>query len=248
MPPLSSAAMEASAQCDAVLRDSPLSPRESDAPPARRSDWIRFVTFDPLSRPGERSGCGRAWLPEGRECWEGWIEEYLRASAAAEPLPPDEEAERFLLWLADSPPAVRDGRSAAAARDDWSTSERVALRQRLAHGRFQQRWRASLRRLPRLSPRSRWVATLNPIHVWATFAGPRRPGEAAPAAADVLFFPVGDEIRSVRLGLDAASVLRRLEHRGRTVRQLVRSAPDLTPEEGLELLRELCRAGAIAVG
>jgi hypothetical protein len=206
------------------------------------------VTFDPLAQSGRRIARDREWLPQGQEEWEGWIEEYLRASAAKEPRSPAEDAERFLDWLADSSPQFRDECSLVAMREEWAPSERAALCQRLAHARFQRRWRAGLSRLPQLSPRSRLIATLNPIHVWATLAESRPEEEADATPIDVLFFPAGEEIRSVRLGFDAATLLRRLEPRGRTVRQLVRSVPDLSPAEGLELLRDLCQAGAIAIG
>lgn len=227
----------------------PLVSRTASAVPRLRSyDWVRLVTFDPLSQSGRRIARGREWLPQGEDVWEGWIKDYLIASAGREPRSPAEDAERFLAWLADSSPQVVGGRIADGAGEEWSPAELAELRQRLAHARFQRRWRAGLRHLPQLSPRSRLIATLNPIHVWATVAESRPEEEADAAPTDVLFFPVGEEVRSVRLGLDAAMLLRRLEPRGRTVRRLVRSVPELTPAEGLELLRDLCQAGAIAIG
>lgn len=233
---------------DHSVRDASVSPAASAAPPPRRSEWLQLVTFAPCSRPGQGGSCGRESLPQGQEAWEGRIEEYLRASAPIEPRSPAEDAKRFLRWLADSSPQVREGCSLGAVREEWSPAELAALRQRLAHARFQQRWRASLRHLPQLSPRSRLIATLHPIHVWATLAETRPEEDAEVVPTDVLFFPVGEEVRSVRLGFDAALLLRWMEHRGRTVRRLVRSVPGLPPTEGLELLRDLCRAGAIAIG
>lgn len=237
-----------SAHRDPAVGDHPVSRAASSAPRLRRFDWVRWVTFDPFAQSGRRFARGREWLPQVEDEWEGRIKDYLIASAGREPRSPTEDVERFLAWLADSSPQVVGGRIAHGAGEEWSPADRAALRQRLAHARFQRRWRAGLRHLPQLSPRSRLIATLNPIHVWATMAESRPEEEADAAETDVLFFPVGEEVRAVRLGLDAAMLLRRLEPRGRTVRRLVRSVPDLTPAEGLELLRDLCQAGAIAIG
>lgn len=249
MLPLPSAAQcELTAHGDLTAWDNPLLLRESAAPPLRRSAWVEWVTFDPLSPLGRHCSRSQAWLPAAPAAWERRIEEYLRATAATAPETPLEDAEGFLQWLADSAEEVGERRSVEAAREQGPTVELAALRQRLAHARFQQVWRASLRHLPHLSPSSRLMARLNPIHVWAILGPPRAEEETGVEPIDVLFYPVGEEVRSVRLGFDAATVLRRLERGGRSVRRLVRSAPGLTPRAGVELLRQLCQVGAIALG
>jgi len=181
------------------------------------------------------------------------IEAYLDAAPADWGADVDQDAERFLEWICPlSGESVDPEIEAPGPGDDAgltiSVAEFAALKQRLSHARFQRRWRAGLERLDSLTCDSRQHASLNPIHVWATF-------EPSPAGAaddgvrsDVLFFPVGQEVRSVLVGSDAAELLRCLQRRGSVpVRTLVR-AVDGEPDETLELVRRLAGLGMLAIG
>lgn len=93
-----------------------------------------------------------------------------------------------------------------------------------------------------------WVI-LNPITIRATFFTQALLDDEDSIPADVMFFPVGNDIRTAILEPEAEQVIRRLERNGPAhLEQLVTSLPELNREQIVQTCRELADIGLAAFG
>ncbi|MFG0333344.1 MAG: hypothetical protein ACF8TS_08290, partial [Maioricimonas sp. JB049] len=163
---------------------------------------------------------------DGFDQLEELIGEYVRSVPLDRRADGNSDAERFLQWLAEQEDLTDEQRDYVACQQGYRAVEFVALAQRLAHTRFQGRLLLNEQNLPQLGRNDNIELMLNPIHVWAVFETRALIAEDEPLPASILFFPVGQEIRTVIVDPPAEELIRFLADAG-TIRSraLMRSWP-----------------------
>lgn len=190
-----------------------------------------------------------ALLADGMDDLEELIVEYVRKV----PLSPRDtgrgDAERFLNWLDHHESLSDEHRDYVRCQQSRNIVEFVAVMRRLAHVRFQELLSMNERLLAELETNPRLVVYLNPIHVWSRFETRALLDEEDSVPASVLFFPVGNEIRTVAIGPEAEELIQTLERAGAT---RVKDLKKLWPREEHDVLRalltELAEMGVVALG
>jgi hypothetical protein len=131
---------------------------------------------------------------------------------------------------------------------------RIAVEQRAANNRIGHVWfqelfsRAADFSTELETNSSLWV-TLNPITIQATFFTQALLDDEDAIPADVMFFPVGNDIRTAVLEPDAEQVIRKLERNGPAhLEQLVKSLSGLCRDQIVETCRELAGIGLAVFG
>jgi hypothetical protein len=159
-----------------------------------------------------------------------------------------EDADRFLDWLAGHDDVGGEQRDFIARQRGRNAVDRVVLRRRLAHLRFQEMLSFNDSLPADLNSRSKQVAHLNPIHVWARYESHAVVSEATTLPATVVFFPTGEGVVSQIVDSDMIDVLRRLEHYGpMSVRELARAAARPQRDDLVAKIRDLAEAGLLAL-
>lgn len=181
-----------------------------------------------------------------------------------------EDVERFLQWLARRDDVSEEQRDFIVCQRARQAVEFVALARRLAHARFQLLLKSSCvasvpdtRPVPDLTERwrkrpgyshlreelelnRRLTVHLNPVHVWATLETPALLEEGEPVPATVLFFPVGDEVRSAVVDEEVQQLVQALAHGPRRVKQIAQRT-ELPVEIVIDLLTELAELGLVGL-
>lgn len=196
-------------------------------------------------RPARFPGGGDV-LADGLEDLTDDIAEYTKVV----PLEVDEsfsgDAERFLNWL-----SRRDDSDERTGLDchDRRDVEFIAVKQRVAHVRFQELLSMNDRLLPELETNQQLTVYLNPIHVWSRLDACHEPDGDAATPAAVVVFPVGPCIRTVTIDPDAERLIRLLDRHGvMRIKDLRKQFPRGEQLALLSLLHELAEAGLIALG
>ncbi|QDU39947.1 hypothetical protein Mal4_43010 [Maioricimonas rarisocia] len=216
--------------------------------PGERKSLVRQVSHEQLDQRYQTLFDACDLLADGFDEFEGLIAEYVRSV----PLDPREaghgDAERFLDWLSEQEDLTDEQRDYVVCQQGYRAVEFVALAQRLAHARFQERLSLNEENLPLLGRNDNLDVMLNPIHVWAVFETRALIDDDEPLPANVLFFPVGQEIRTVIVDAPAEELIRFLTDAG-TIRSraLLRNWPTSERAEVVAMLRELAAVGLITL-
>lgn len=203
------------------------------------SAWRRYETL--------QSACEA--LADGLEELNEFIRLYIREVPLSARDSNTSDAERFLLWLDSREDLTEEQRDYIRCQQGRQAIEFVAVKQRLAHVRFQELVSMNERLLPELETNPRLTIHLNPIHVWSRFETAALLGDIEAAPATVIFFPVGEDIRTAVVEGAGETLVRLLARQGvlrlKDLRKLV--PHDVQPELP-GLLRELAEMGMIALG
>jgi hypothetical protein len=122
----------------------------------------------------------------------------------------DGDGERFLLWLERQRPLTAEQRDHVTCQRARHAVEDVARKDRRGHVRFQERWSVATQLAAELETNARLRICLNPIRVAARFETAALLDEDAALPADVLFFPVGNSVRTAVLEPGVAELLEEL--------------------------------------
>jgi hypothetical protein len=186
-------------------------------------------------------------LADGFIDLEEHIETYVSEVSLAACETADLDVERFFDWLDEHVDLTDADRDYLRCQRSRHAVERVALRKRLSHVRFQ----ALLARndAPEgFQLRMQDVIYLNPIHVWARYETRALLDDDVDVPALVVFFPVGDEIRTAVVDDCAADLLRRLGQEGPLpLRQLTGWVSHDERDRMCAALCELTCAGLVAI-
>lgn len=206
---------------------------------ADSSLWKRYETL--------QSACEA--LADGLEGLNEFIRRYIKEVPRSARDTNTSDAERFLQWLDSRDDLTEEQRDYIRCQQGRQAIEFVAVKQRLAHVRFQELLSLNDRLLPELETNPRLTIHLNPIHVWSRFETAALLGDVDAAPATVIFFPVREDIRTAVVEGDCESLVRLLERQGvmrlKDLRKLVshEAQPELPG-----LLRDLAELGMIALG
>ncbi|MDA0835120.1 MAG: hypothetical protein O2955_09515 [Planctomycetota bacterium] len=178
-----------------------------------------------------------------------WIERFVQRVTAAEYDSGSSDAERFLEWL-------RQYRRLSVSENDavccQSARFAVATMVKLnptRHLRFQelrtmsQEFKRDLNRLPKL-----WFV-VNPIHVWTTLRSSAMLHDAEVLPAQVIFYPVQDEVCHAVVTSLGQQLLRHLSETGACRGDdLLAVCRDESPLDLLNVCRELMSLGLVSLG
>lgn len=188
-------------------------------------------------------------LADGLEELDQHIEEYIKQVPLAAYDSGAADAERFLVWLNEHADLTDEQEDYVRCQRGRHAVEFVAVKQRLAHVRFQELLSMNERLLPELETNGRLTVHLNPIHVWSRFETKALLGDDDAAPATVLFFPVGQDIRTAVIEPDCEELIRLLEQQGvmriKDLRKLYHGDGRLML---VPLLRDLAEMGMVALG
>jgi hypothetical protein len=180
------------------------------------------------------------------------LDEQIAAYVACTPMPPGDircvDADRFLDWLQRRVDLDDEQRDFVAALRGRRAVEFVAVKQRLAHARFQELLRHTNTRLDQLETNGRLTIYLNPIHVWSQFETRALLDHDTEIPATVLFVPCGSDVRTVVIEPTARQLIDELETAGPLhVKDLLRRTNCLEREACLDLVRQLAAVGVVAL-
>ncbi len=184
-------------------------------------------------------------LADGFEELSEQIEEYVRTVPRTARDTDRKDAERFLDWLAETDRLSDEQQDYVTCQLACNAVEFMALRQRLAHARFQAMLTANT---PRRPLTGKLTLYLNPVHVWTTFETQALLDDTTATPATVLFYAAGCEIRTAVIDHDAEELLRDLQRSGPiSLRELHRLQSDRETATLDDLITTLCELGIVAV-
>ncbi|MCA9079812.1 MAG: hypothetical protein KDA58_04605 [Planctomycetaceae bacterium] len=159
-----------------------------------------------------------------------------------------EDAEEFLDWLARRPNLSDAQRDTIICQQSRFTIEFVAMKQQLAHVRFQELLSNNARLADELPRNGCIFVHLNPAHVWASLDTHTFVDELTPVPARILFYQVARSIQGAVIEDDLMPLLNQLREMPQRVRNLRWTLSQLSHIEFIAVLRELARLGIIALG
>jgi len=188
-------------------------------------------------------------LADGLEELNDYIKLYIKEIPLAAYDSGTSDAERFLQWLDERADLSEEQRDYIRCQRGRHAIEFVAVRQRLAHVRFQELLSMNDRLLPELETNPKLTVHLNPIHVWSRFETAALLGDVEPVPTTVIFFPVGEDIRTAVVEGECEALVRLLEQQGVMRLKDLRKLLSQDAHASLpDLLRDLAEMGMIALG
>jgi hypothetical protein len=188
-------------------------------------------------------------LADGLEELNDHIKQYIKVIPLAAYDSGTSDAERFLEWLTKHADLSDEQQDYIRCQRGRHAVEFVAVRQRLAHIRFQELLSMNERLLPELETNSKLTIHLNPIHAWSRFETAALLGDEEAGPTTVVFFPVGEDIRTAVIEGECESLVRLLEQQGvMRLKDLRKLLPHDEQAALPGLLRDLAEMGMIALG
>jgi hypothetical protein len=158
------------------------------------------------------------------------------------------DADRFLDWLAGHADLNEEQRDFVAALRGRRAVEYVAVKQRLAHARFQELLRHTDTRIDQLETNGRLTVYLNPIHIWSQFETRALLNDDADIPATVLFVPCGSDVRTIVVEAAAKRLIDHLEADGPLrMKDLLHRSGCGREQSCLQAVRQLAAVGVVAL-
>jgi hypothetical protein len=187
-------------------------------------------------------------VAEAYDRFEELVERYVRQVPLDAYASGPEDADRFLRWLSRRR-ITPEQRDVVACQRSRHAIEAAARRNRLGYVRFHDLSSVSESLAAEWGRDEDLRLHLNPIRVWAAFETRALLDDDADIPAEVLFYPVGGEIRTAVLEARGRELVRSLESRGPCRFDEVTSrGDDLGREEIGELCHDLVEMGLAAFG
>jgi hypothetical protein len=159
------------------------------------------------------------------------------------------DAERFLIWVEKHADLNDEQQDFIRCQRSRHAVEFVAMKQRLAHVRFQELLSMNEQLVGELDSNSRLTIHLNPVHVWSRFETKALLGDDDASPATVLFYPVGNDIRTAVIESECEQLIHLLEQHGvMRVKDLKKLFPREEHGSLIALLKDLAEMGMIALG
>ncbi|MFQ5730675.1 MAG: hypothetical protein ACE5KM_01845 [Planctomycetaceae bacterium] len=178
-----------------------------------------------------------------------WMQDYIRVVPLQAYDTGSSDSSIFLDWVRDNKPLTDTQQDCIACHQSRIAVEETARDNRMAHVRFQDRLTVSGSLLDELESNSELWLHLNPIRVWAAFRTTLLLDDNADLPADVLFFPVGVDVRTAVLEADGSSLI---EHLGSLapcrLNDLVNAADEWDRADVIAVVRDLVEMGLVSLG
>ncbi|GAB4135188.1 MAG: hypothetical protein Tsb009_01220 [Planctomycetaceae bacterium] len=178
-----------------------------------------------------------------------WIQTYIHTVPLAAYDTGSTDSVLFLDWLEKHMTLTPEQQDYVTCHRSRIEVEEIARENRMGHVRFQEILSATKEVAEELSSnRSTWIH-LNPIRVWARFETNILTGEDESGPTTVVFFPVGNEIRTTILEPIAQIVLDELESQPSCrMSELTGTFPPEQREAVVDICRDLAELGLVAFG
>ena len=177
------------------------------------------------------------------------LERYIRSVPLAAYDTGSSDSQRFLDWLCGTRRLSDRQRDHVACQRSRYAIELAAETNRLGHLRFQELWPTHETFAAELDGNPRLWIHLNPIHAWGEFRTRALLDAESDIPATVLFYPVGNDIRTAAVDPDAEVLVRALELRGPLhLDELLGDPPQLARDELVEFCVDLANVGLVAFG
>lgn len=159
------------------------------------------------------------------------------------------DCERFLIWICEREDLSPEQQDFIRCQRSRHAVEFVAVKKRLAFVRFQELLSMNERLLEELGSNGRLGVHLNPVHVWSRFETRALLDDEADVPATVMFYPVGNDVRTAVIEPEAEELIRLLDQSGvMCVRDVKKLYPHAERDAVVELIRDLAEMGIIALG
>lgn len=180
---------------------------------------------------------------------EELIVEYVKSVPLAAYDTGSSDSGHFMEWLCGTRELTPEQLDCVACQQSRIEVEEIAETNRLPHVRFQDLLSRADDLAPELGLNDNLWIHLNPIRVWATFYTNALVDEEDEVPARVLFFPVGNDIRTAILEPSAVALLRDLEALAPCrLDDVAAAASEFDQSEAVELCRDLAELGLVAFG
>jgi hypothetical protein len=213
------------------------------------AEQVRMFTEGNLYTRYEKRQTACELLADGLDELDDLISQYIQEVPLAAYDGGCADAERFLQWLTRQLELTDEQQDFVACQRGRHAVEFVAVKQRLAHVRFQELLSMNDRLLEELGSNGKLTVYLNPVHAWSAFQTRALLDEEASVPATVMFFPVGSDIRTAIIESDAEELIGLLEPAGRMRYKELKKLLPAEEREGLpQLIRDLAEMGMVALG
>lgn len=157
------------------------------------------------------------------------------------------DCQRFLTWIASRQDITEAERDILNDQKSRRAVEFLAIQKCLAHFRFQSRLDGQTSFNVNSASHLTESIYLNPIHVWSTFETTTLLAEGTPVPASVIFFQVGETVKTLVPNQVGLELLRHLLSGPQRLRCLLRQTPKSERESLLITLKKLLQTGVIAL-
>lgn len=188
-----------------------------------------------------------ALLADGFNEFDDMIETYVQEVPLHVRDSESRDCDRFLMWLKQSVELSDEQRDFIINQQSRHAVEFVALKQRIAHMRFQEMARDGEAIDIKSTKHLAKYVHLNPVHVWATFETHTFLDEETPVPATVLFYPANDEICTAVISDGAKTFLRNLERGPQKLKTLIRQTPKSDRDSLMKTINQLISQRVIAI-
>ena len=217
--------------------------------PGHSVPLVKMFTDGNLDKRFEKLSDHLELLADDFEDLEELIADYVKTVPLAAYDGGATDGERFLSWLAARRELTDEQRDVVRCQRSRHEVEFLAAGNRVAHVRFQELLQSIESFAPEWGTNADLWMHLNPIHVWATFHTRRLLDDDDELPASIVFFPVGNDIRTAVLEDDGKRLVERLEDLGpRRLDDLDLVVPGSGRAEIVDLCLDLADVGLAAFG
>lgn len=186
-------------------------------------------------------------LADGFEEFDEFIEAYIRQVPLRARDSEARDCDRFLFWLEEQVELTREQRDFITQQQSRYAVEFVALKQRIAHHRFQEMVRGNSSFNGHSASHLSQNIHLNPVHVWATYESHVFLDDEAEVPATVLFYATSSGIATAVIEDAVRRLIRELEQGPQKLRTLVKQTPKSERDALLASIAQLVQLELIAL-
>ncbi|WP_197442201.1 hypothetical protein [Thalassoglobus polymorphus] len=188
-----------------------------------------------------------ALLADGLSGFDELIEKYVQVEKRNRRDTPNRDCERFLEWLESKVQLTDQQRDMIVNQQSRHAVEFVALKQRIAHLRYEEMLSNSQPFQKHSAQHLGELVYLNPVHVWATFDTHAFIEDESPIPATVLFYPAAGSVRTAVIDEQSEQIIRELEQGPQKLRTLLKQTPKEERETFLEAIQRLVSLKILAL-
>lgn len=189
------------------------------------------------------------FVAEAFDDFESLIIRYMRDCRLAAYDTGTSDGERMLTWLAETQTLTPEQLDYVACQRARHAVEQLARKNRLRHVGFQDLYTLAERTSQELGCNERLRVYLNPIRKWSRFVTGILLDDEATLPADVLFFPVGEEVSTAVLELEGQVLINELtDFQPCTLAEWAALSQQAGTDELIETCRDLSAMGLVAFG
>jgi hypothetical protein len=210
---------------------------------------IKMFVDGNLEKRMEKLDSQLGFVADAFDDFEFLIGQYVRQSRLASYDTGTSDGEHMLIWLGESQSLTPDQRDYVTCQRARHAVEGIARKNRLKHVRFQELFTLKDRTIEEVGRDDRLRIYLNPIREWSRFITEVLLDDGAELPADVLFFPLGEEVNTAVMELEGQALLNELaDFQPCTINEWFALGQQADRDELIETSRDLAEMGLVAFG